>query len=335
MKVAVIGVGTMGRNHARVYGELDNAELVAVADSNAATAQKVGHQYGARAYNDYRELLAQEKLDAVTIAVPSSLHLQVACDVIEAGIPMLVEKPIAATVAEAQELIALAKEKNVFLTVGHIERFNPAIIELKRRLSNGELGRIFEIRTRRLGPFPARVRDVGVVLDLAPHDLDIMRYLTGVEVVRVYAQTARRIHTEHEDLVSGIVTFANGVVGVLEINWLTPTKVRELSVTGERGMFTVTYLTQELCFYHNDYTEGDWNSLRTLTGVSEGELVKPHIQVREPLKVELESFLNCVLRKEPSLVSGEDGMKALALAQKLVESGETHRVIELEGKRVG
>ena len=329
MRVAVIGVGAMGRNHARVYNELDHAELVAVADSNPVLADKVAHQFRTRSYADYRELLAKEKLDAVTIAVPSSLHLAVARDVVDAGVPMLIEKPIAATVAEAQEVIELAKKKDVFLTVGHIERFNPAILELKRRLDAGALGRIFELRARRLGPFPARVRDVGVVLDLAPHDLDIMRYLTNAEVIRVYAETARRIHTEHEDLVSGVLSFANGIVGALEINWLTPTKVREISVTGERGMFVASYLTQELFFYENSTTEGEWSSLRTLTGVSEGEMVKPSIQVREPLRVELETFLGRVARKELPAVTGEDGMRALLLAQKLVESGLTHRVVQV------
>ncbi len=331
LRVGVIGVGAMGRNHARVYSELEEAELVAVADSNPDTALKAAHQYRTRAYTDYAEMLKREKLDAVSIVVPSREHLPVARAAAHAHVAMLVEKPIAGSVDEAAEIIGLARDASVLLTVGHIERFNPAVIELKRRLDHGELGRIFQIRVRRLGPFPARIRDVGVVLDLATHDLDIFCYLTGVPVTRVYAETARRIHTEHEDLLSGTIAFENGTVGVLDINWLTPTKVRELSVTGECGMFVVNYLTQELYFYRNRSTEGDWKSLQTLSSVSEGEMIKPNIQVREPLKVELESFVRAVAGHEPALVSGEDGLRALALAQKLVESGETHRVMALGG----
>jgi len=228
-------------------------------------------------------------------------------------------------------LVTAARRANVFLMIGHIERFNPAIIELKNRLDKGELGKIFELRARRLGPFPARVRDVGVVLDLATHDLDIMCHLVREPITRIYAETARRIHTEHEDLLLGTLSFANGAVGLLDINWLTPTKVRELSVTGERGMFVVNYLTQELCFYRNDYVAGDWNSLQTLSGVGEGEMVKPYIQSREPLKVELETFLRCVESKTASPVTGEDSLNALVLAQKMIESGETHRVAEMNG----
>ena len=137
------------------------------------------------------------------------------------------------------------------LTVGHIERFNPAIRELRRRLEAGELGRIFQISATRLGPFPARIRDVGVVVDLAPHDLDVMRFLVRAEPVRIYAETERRIHTEHEDLFNGTVRFANGVLGVLNINWVTPTKRRVLTVTGERGMYVADYISQDLVFYAN------------------------------------------------------------------------------------
>lgn len=319
LRVGVIGVGAMGRNHARVYNEMEETELVAVADSNPETAHKAARLFRTTAYTDYGEMLERERLDAVSIAVPSREHLAAAQAAAGAGVSMLVEKPIAGSVAEAERIIALAHERRVLLTIGHIERFNPAVIELKRRLDSGELGRIFQIRVRRLGPFPARIRDVGVVLDLATHDLDIFCYLTGVPVTRVYAETARRIHTDHEDLLSGIIAFANGTVGVLDINWLTPTKVRELSVTGECGMFVVNYLTQELYFYRNRSTEGDWKSLQTLSSVSEGEMIKPNIQMREPLKVELESFVRAVACQETAPVSGEDGLRALALAQRLVE----------------
>jgi predicted dehydrogenase len=240
-----------------------------------------------------------------------------------------VEKPIASTIEEGQEMVALAASRGLKLAVGHIERFNPAIVELKRRLKRGEAGQVFQIHARRLGPFPTRVRDVGVVIDLATHDLDIMRYLLDSEVKRIYAETEQEIHTAHEDLLSGLLRFENGVIGLLSINWLTPTKIRELAVTGERGMFLVNYLTQDLYFYENDHVDSQWESLGLLRGVSEGNMVRLKIEKREPLRVEIEAFVKAVLEDEEPGVRGEDGLMALALAQKLVESGQENRVIAL------
>jgi predicted dehydrogenase len=174
-----------------------------------------------------------------------------------------------------------------------------------------------------MGPFPARVRDVGVVIDLATHDLDVMCWLVGQPVERVHAETARRIHTAHEDLLSGLLRFADGTIGVLEVNWLTPTKVRELSVTGERGMFLVNYLTQDLTFYENNRADGQWETLGILTGVGEGNMVRLCIERREPLLVELASFVEAIRTNTEPLVTGADGLAALALAQTLVEAGRT------------
>lgn len=179
LKAAVIGVGSMGQNHARVYSEISQTQLVGVADASEETAQRVGTQYSVPAYTDYHELLAQEEPDVVTIAVPTTLHKKVAETTMEAGAHVLVEKPITATIDEGEALIERANALNRQLMIGHIVRFNPAIQDLKRRLDDGQLGRIFQIVCRRTGPFPARVRDVGVVVDLAPHDLDVMRFISG------------------------------------------------------------------------------------------------------------------------------------------------------------
>lgn len=223
-------------------------------------------------------------------------------------------------------MIALARSARRVLMVGHVERFNPAIIELRRRLQEGALGRVFEIRSRRMGPFPARIRDVGVVIDLAAHDLDIMRWLVGGEVIRVYAETARRIHTEHEDLFSGLLRFAGGEIGALSINWLTPTKVRELSVTGERGMFVADYLRQELDFYENTAADSHWETFGVLQGVGEGNMTRLRVERIEPLAAEIASFARSVLDGSPPEVTGEDGLATLALARAMVESGESGEV---------
>jgi predicted dehydrogenase len=330
IRVAVVGVGAMGKNHARMYREIAEAELVAVADIHLAQAESVGRLYGVPAYYDYHELMAREHPEAVTVAVPTQLHYQIVSELLDAGCHVLVEKPVAATVDEAKHLVALAEKYGRVLMVGHIERYNQAVIELKTRLEAGELGRVFQIHARRLGPFPDRVRDTGVVLDLATHDLDLMRYLIGSEVVRVYAEIMREVHTTHEDLFDGLVRFADNTLGLLEINWLTPTKIRELYVTGERGMFRADYLTQDLYFFENaEIHVGEWPALNVLRGVSEGTMTRFAIRKKEPLRAEVEAFLAAVHGDRSRMVNGQDGWIALQLALELLDSARTHRVKEL------
>ena len=330
IKVAVIGVGSMGRNHARVYSELPEAELVAVADADGQVADRVASQFGVKAYADYRQMLEVECPQAVSIAVPTALHEEAATAALKAGAHVLVEKPIAAMLEEGQRLIELAKRISRQLMVGHIVRFNPAMQALKQKLEDGELGRIFQIFCRRAGPFPARIRDVGVVIDLAPHDVDVMRFLTGLDPIRVFAETERRIHTEYEDLLWGMLRFPDSVVGSLEINWLTPTKIREVLVLGERGLFRVDDLTQDLYFYENAQAYGNmWPALQTLKGVSEGSMTRYALQRYEPLKAELQAFLRAVKEGAAVPVSGEDGLAALKIALALVESGKKHQVVEI------
>ncbi len=328
LKTAVIGVGSMGKNHARVYSELAEANLVAVSDANSAIAEAIGKAFGTHAYSDYHELLEKEKPEVVNVAVPTALHEQVVTDVLQAGAHVLVEKPIAATLEEGERLIALAKKLNRKLMVGHIVRFNPAIQELKKRLTAGELGRIYQVFCRRAGPFPARIRDVGVVIDLAPHDADIIRFLTGKDPIRLYAETEQRIHTDHEDLLFGMLRFPDGITAAVEINWLTPTKIREVLVLGERGLFRVDDLTQDLYFYENAQASGlAWDSLKNLRGVSEGGMMRFAFQRYEPLKAELQGFLKSIMEDTPVPVSGEDGLAALHIALALVEAGKTNQVV--------
>ncbi len=329
-RIAVVGVGAMGRNHARVCSEIPEADLVAVVDENRSLAENAGRLHGANAYKDLGKMLEAERPEAAIVAVPTQAHHRVASELLEAGCSVLVEKPIAATLQEAQEIVDLAEKQKLVLMVGHIERYNPAIMELKRRLDAGELGRSFQIHARRLGPFPARIRDVGVVVDLATHDLDIMRYLTGSEVVRVYAEANREIHTSNEDLFTGMARFADGTLGLLEINWLTPTKIRELYVTGERGMFHVDYLLQDLSFFENADVNGEgWSTMDVLRGVSEGAMTRFAIKKKEPLRSEVEAFVAAVGGDTSRVVKGSDGMAALGLALSMIESTQTHQVKEI------
>lgn len=330
LKAAVVGVGMMGRNHARVYSEMPEVVLVGVADTDQATAKAVADQYGGKAYTDFERMLDEQRPDVLSIAVPTDEHYHVAMQAIARKIPILIEKPIAHSLDEARTLIDAAAKANLPLTVGHIERYNPAVIALKQRLEAGELGRIFQIDARRQSPFPARVKDVGVVIDLAVHDVDIIRYLSNAEVARVFAETESRIQSIYEDLMVALLRMRDGTIGSLTINWLTPTKIRELFVTGERGMFRVDYLLQDLYFFENSNATGsEWDALKILRGVSEGPMVRYSIRKREPLRAELEAFLAAVRGEAPVLVSGYDGLVALGIAQAIVRSGKEHRIVEL------
>lgn len=328
MNIAVIGAGAMGKNHIRIFADMPNVNLVAIADTNEAVANALAHKFRTKAYTDYKKMLDSEKLDGVSIVVPTSLHKEVALYAINKGINVLVEKPIAANMADSKEIIKKAHEKNVKLAVGHIERFNPAIVELKKRMQNGELGRIFKIDIDRIGPFPARIRDVGVVIDLAVHDLDILNYLTESKVIRLYSETEKRINTDHEDLLEANMKFANGVIASLNINWLTPTKIRRVHVTGEKGMFIVDYLSQDLYFYENSDAQVS-NGFRSPSNVIEGKMTKFYIDKKEPLRTEIEHFVDCCRNNKTPLVTGEAAAEALDLAHKLIESSKLNKVITL------
>lgn len=332
IRTAVIGVGSMGRNHARLYRELEESQLAGVADADPEAARNAGQSFQAPAYPDYRKMLAEVRPGAVTVAVPTAGHAEVVLAALEAGADVLVEKPIAATVEQAEQLIQTAEKLGRLLMVGHIVRFNPAIQALKQKLNEGLLGRIFQISARRIGPFPPRVRDVGVVVDLATHDLDLMRYLTGLEPLRVYAETEQHIHTDHEDSLLGLLRFPDQVSGSLEINWLTPTKIREIMVLGARGLLRVDDLTQEMFFYEDPATA----SLATGNAnqpfgpsVGEARVTRFPVQRYEPLKAELQAFLQAVQNGGPAPVSGQDGLAALRLALALVESGQKRQSIQV------
>jgi predicted dehydrogenase len=324
LRAGVVGLGMMGRNHVRVYDLLPDIELVAVADPDRGALRRATTGRSARGYPDASVMLAEEHLDLVSIVAPTSLHRDVTLQALDAGANVLVEKPIAGDRADAEEMIAAAERAGRLLTVGHIERFNPAIRELRR---------IFQVKATRLGPFPARIRDVGVVVDLAPHDLDVMRYLLGSEPTRLYAETERRIHTDHEDLFNGVIKFANGAIGVLDINWLTPTKMRTLTVTGERGMYVADYIAQDLVYYANPDATQVWDQPhvsdpgRPITSVSEGEMARRFIRRQEPLAVELTEFAAAVRSGGPPPVAPRDALIALLLAHKMVEAASTGSVV--------
>ncbi|MDQ7062676.1 MAG: Gfo/Idh/MocA family oxidoreductase [candidate division KSB1 bacterium] len=320
-RAAVIGLGSMGKNHARHYFEMEDVELVAIADPDWNSLSWFSRRYPARTYTDHREMIEREQPDLISVTVPTWLHRPVALDVIEAGIHLIVEKPIALYEDEALEIIERAEARGVKLTVGHVERFNPVVRKMKEEIERNRLGKIFKIQARRQSPYPIRIQDVGVVIDLAPHDIDIMRFLLNDRIDRLYAEIQRNFRTDREDVLACFLRFSSGVLGQLEVDWITPTTVRELRIVGEKGMFVANYLTQELYFFENGEMSGEWDGSRQFVAISEGEMHKYRIQRKEPLRLELEDFVDAIRNNRPPLVEGEDGFQALCLARAILESG--------------
>jgi len=329
VRAAVIGVGNIGRHHVRVLNQLPDVEFVGIADPDAARRDALARQFRVPAYADGSVLLARERPEVVVVAAPTSLHREIAEMALTRGAHVLVEKPMASSVADARALIALAAASGVVLTVGHIERFNPAIVELQPRLVAGEIGRLFQVHSRRLSPFPSYIHDVGVVMDLATHELDLMALLAGSPVDRLFAETGRNVHAVHEDVLSGLLRFASGVLGVLDVNWLSPVKVRELRLTGEQGMFLVDYVAQDLFFFENRIAPSRWDAMALFRGVEEGNMVKIRVTKVEPLEAELRAFVAAATGRAPVVVTGMDGLRAVALAELLLESGNRRSVLHV------
>jgi predicted dehydrogenase len=246
---------------------------------------------------------------------------------------VLVEKPLAATADEARELIALVREAGLHGAVGHVERCNPALLELRRRVQElGQLGDVFLVATERVGPFPARVRDVGVVKDLATHDLDLVRWLGGAPIERVAAQTQHRMGRDHEDLVLATGRLENERSFNCVVDWLSPTKVRRTRILGERGMLVADTLTADLTFYENAHvTTSGWEAAQSLRGVAEGDMTRYALERREPLMVELEAFA-ALVRGEPGgpVVSLEEGLETVAVAEAVLSSAASGETVVLE-----
>jgi UDP-N-acetylglucosamine 3-dehydrogenase len=327
LRVGVVGLGVMGRNHVRAWMDVEGAELVAVADPDKRAVERATKGRTFAGFTGIEQMLDTARPEAISIAVPTSFHEPVAVAAMERGIAVLIEKPIAGDRAAARRIIECAARTGAVATVGHIERFNPAVLELTRRLEDAPLGQLFQIKSRRTGPMAARIRDVGVTIDLATHDIDIMRRVAGVPITRVYAETAQRVHSTREDLFTGLFRFSNDVVGLLDINWLTPTKIRELSVAGERGMFVVDYLTQDLTLYENSDADPNFESISAVSGVSEGNMTRFAIARLEPLRAELEAFAAAARGEREAGVSLQDGLAAVIIAETALESASQGRSI--------
>ena len=312
VNVGVIGVGAMGENHVRVYHKMEEANLMGVSDVSERALKKIEKKYDAKGYTDYCELLANPEIEVVSVCVPTTFHHDVVMEAIKHKKHVLVEKPIAFTLTEAEEMIAAAKEAGVILATGHVERFNPAVQKAKELIDDGVIGDIVSAFAKRVGPLPPRIKDVGVSIDLAIHDLDIMNYLFEEEITQVYGTMNSSFDdSEFEDHAEIMVSFDNESTGIIEVNWLTPYKRRELELTGTAGIISVDYIQQSIEVF--------------------GKFAQDiEIVHEEPLKGELKSFLNSVVEEKEPVITGEDGLKALKMVIAANKSSKEHRPVSLD-----
>ncbi len=309
LRVGVIGAGAMGKHHVRIYNGLRGVELVGVVDINKKTAIEVAAEYNIEAFSDCENLLKKD-LDAVSIAVPTSLHKDIALKAANCGVHMLIEKPIAESLESADAIINAARRENLKLMIGHIERFNPAILKLKELISAGELGELLSISCRRVGPYAPRIRDVGIIIDLAVHDIDAISHLYGKRARNVYSIAGNSFHIQ-EDYASILLKYDDKKSGSVETNWLTPYKMRTLTATGTGGVASADYLEQNLDIWK-----------------SEG-LIKVNIEKGEPLKNEIGHFLLSIINDTAPEPSGEEGKYTLHAATAAIDSYKQGKSISL------
>ena len=227
---------------------------------------------------------------------------------------------------EARKLIKKTKSKGSPMMIGHIERFNPVVNEIKQRIKSGELGKILKIHTQRFSPPTGRVSDVSVITDLATHDIDIIQYLLDQKPIRIHSETQNLYHKK-EDLMSATIRFKNGTIGLVEVSWLHPAKIRNLNVLGENGMYVADYITQELFFYRQNENIFR-NNVFPSTSSTQADVIKIAFQAKEPLQIELESFVRAVILKSKMPVTGQDGLNALIMTEKMIMSGKNHKILK-------
>ncbi len=326
LKIGVIGTGAMGKNHARVCAELSNVELVGIADKDKKTGENIAQRFDVSFFTDYSKLLSE--VDAVIIATPTVTHFDIAVDAITAGKHILVEKPVCDSVEKGKQLINKANAAGVVFAVGHIERHNPIISFVKNALDHAQYGDLLTLSSKRVSNFPGRIRDVGVIFDFGVHDIDVMRYLAG-EVSSVYAKAGRfNKEIEYEDHATMMLKFKNGLCGVIEVNWLTPMKIRKLSLTCNRGFVEADFINQSVQTSTSSMDEVDEGNLFNIA--LQNQISTMNLQKKEPLKNEIIDFVHAINNNAKPLVTGFDGMMAVQIAEAAVKSAETGKVVEID-----
>ena len=317
LKIGVIGVGVMGSNHARVLSEMAGIELVGVVDPERKQREFVSRNVGCAEFDDLESLLASG-VDAVTIAAPTHLHHDLALACISAGVHVMVEKPIAPTVEEGRAIVAAAHHAGVTLMVGHVERFNPAVESIKRAIKNQD---ILSIAITRVGPFPPRMSNVGVVIDLAVHDIDLIRWFTDSEIVEIQPQLSSAV-AEREDIALLQFRTASGVLAHINTNWLTPFKARTIHVATRDKYLIGDLLTLQVTECFGFQPDGSY-SMRHLS-----------VGYAEPLRAELLAFANAIRTGRKPPVTGEEGVASLEVAIRCLDKrAEPSAVVQRKGPR--
>jgi predicted dehydrogenase len=321
LRAGLLGLGVMGSNHARVLAGLDGVEFVGVFDPAPTVPEQVHNRPVVRDLDAFLKL----GLDYAVVAAPTAFHLEMGTRLADEGIHALIEKPVASTAEDSRTLRDLFAAKGLIGGVGHIERYNPALQEARRRIEEGMLGEIFQIATRRQGPFPGRIADVGVVKDLATHDIDLTAWVAQQEFVSVNARTTYRSGRPHEDMVVAVGTLSGGTITSHIVNWLSPTKERTTTITGEKGMLVADTLTADLTYYENGRIQVAWNP-GEFRGVSEGDMTRFALDRREPLRTEHEAFRDSVIAGEPrGIVTFDDGARVVEIAETILADGRANR----------
>jgi len=325
LRIGVVGTGSMGKNHARVCSELDQIKLIGIADSNIETAKKVADKFDAKAFFDYKELL--EEVDAAIIATPTSTHYDIAMDFLNQEKHVLLEKPICENVEKAEILSKKADESNLILAVGHIERHNPAVKFVKDSMQNKNFGELITIASKRVSNFPGRIKDVGVIFDFGVHDIDVMRYLAG-NVQSVYAKAGKfNENISHEDHANIVLNFENNICGIVEVNWLTPTKIRKLFLTCSKNFVEADYINQTVTISSSSFKQIDEMDLYRVP--IEYNTNQIGLEKKEPLKNEILDFIDSINQKRQPLANAFDGVMALKIVEAATNSyknGEEVRI---------
>lgn len=326
IRVGVLGIGSMGRHHVRNVRNTEGFELVAVADP-------AGDKFGVAGELDVLpnvDALIHAGIDAAVVAVPTASHEEAALKLAEAGVHALVEKPLAVDVASGTRIQKAFDEAGLIGAVGYVERCNSALIEMRSRIHQGQLGRVYQIVTRRQSPFPARIADVGVVKDLATHDVDLAAWVANSKYETIFAQTACRSGRELEDLLVASGRFRNGVLVNHLVNWMSPLKDRTTIVTGERGSLVADTAMGDLTFYENGDMPVQWDQIAHFRGVSEGKVTRYALQKREPLAVEHEHFRDAILGRGNECVSMKEGLETLRVVESILLSARTNESVSVD-----
>jgi len=323
LKAALIGLGAMGKNHARVLRSLPGVDLVAVFDPTV-----IGETSELPIVSSLEKLI-QSTPDYCVIATPTFTHEELAIHLAQNGINILIEKPISSSVESASKIIAFVEKYGVIGAVGHIERYNSALIEAKRRINLGQIGQVYQISTRRLGPFPARITDVGVTIDLATHDIDLTKWISDSTYESICAHSAIRSGRNNEDLISVIGKLRNGIITSHNVNWLSPLKERKTIITGEKGTFVADTLRSDLTFYENGSIVNTQREIAHFRGVTQGETTIFAFERPEALLVEHLEFVKALNGLESNIVTLDEALETIRVAEAITVSAKEGMAVEL------